>query len=208
MKKSERIFVWDGDECLISMISVFIIYINQHYGLKLKYEDFKSFSYEESIGIPEEDMVKIERQFYESPLYNEIKPKEGALEVVEYCSGNFHMPVVTGRSQCDEKYLIRTLDKLFESHHFGAIFHVGKNHERGLAIPKWKKCKEIGARLIIDDSANTVIDAGQNEVHGILVEAPWNRRIIELPKNVYKARTIFEVPDIIHRKEKIIWPEY
>lgn len=204
----QRIFVWDGDECLISMISMFIIHLNQEYGLKLKYEDFKSFSYEEAIGIPEEDMVKIERQFYQTALYDEIKPKEGAVEVVEYLSMNFHMPVVTGRSQCDERHMIKTLDKLFEPHHFGQIFHVGKNHERGLAIPKWKKCKEIGARLIIDDSANTVIHAGQNEVHGILVEAPWNRNVIELPKNVERVRTLYEIPDIIHRKEKEIWPEY
>ena len=206
MEKIEKIFVWDADECLISMIPAFIIYLNQEYGLKLKYEDFTDFSYEKVTRIPEEEMMKIERKFYETTLYDEIKPKEGAVEVVEHLSNDFCMPVVTGRSKCDEKHLIRTLDKLFRPHHFEEILHLGKNDSRGLIMPKWVKCKEIGARLIVDDNTSTVIHAAEKGIHAILMEAPCNRNVIDLPKEVYKAKTPYQVLDIIYEKEKIIWP--
>jgi uncharacterized HAD superfamily protein len=206
MKIQQKRAIWDADECLISMIPMFIIYLNKRLNLKLKYQDFTSFSYEAVTGIPEKEMKLLEREFYETTLYDEIEPKHGAVEVIEYLSKELNMDVATGRSKCDEIHLNRTISKLFKPHHFEKIFHLGKNDDVGLIIPKWLKCKERGASLIIDDSASTIINAGQNGIHGILVEAPWNKKVTDLPKIVTRARNNYEVAEIMIRKREIFWP--
>lgn len=205
MKKKK--ILWDADEVLIKTTPAFDAYLNQKFNLNLKYEDHITFDLTELLRMSEPEIKKEERLFYETDFYLNIEAKEGACEVIDYLSESYGHLIATGRSISDEKHLHLTLDRLFKPHHFSSVHHMGGEHGYSLKKQKWEKCREEGAGLVIDDYHKTVFNAANNGVYAILMTAPWNKGLTDLPKLVSRARNMYEAVDVIERKAKIIWPE-
>ena len=46
-----------------------------------------------------------------------------------------------------------------------------------------------------------LLHAAENGVHGVLVTKPWNKNVTDLPKLIHRARSLYEVLDIVVKNE-------
>lgn len=198
----------DADNSLIKTMEAFNEFHNLKYGTSMTISDYYSFDFTQVWNMPEQDVRRDEREFYHTDLYQNVAPLDGAFDAIDYLSQTYEILVMTGRGTDVAHHLPVTLENLFAQHHFHSIHHLGNQVNSALKIPKWQKCVEGGIPLIIDDYHKTVIHGAENGVHGILMTAPWNKYVYDLPSTVSRARNWEEVLEIIHKKEKIIWPDY
>jgi uncharacterized HAD superfamily protein len=172
---------------------------NQKYGTKTKMEDFTSFDIVSLWGISELDWWIREREFYKTKMYADMEPLPGAHELLEYLSMTGESHLLTGRGKDVEHFTFYKLRKDFKPHHFKGMHHTGPEFFDGPRESKAEVCKRIGAHILIDDLHTTLIGAAQQNITGILMTQPWNKRITDLPKNIYRARNLFEARDIIDK---------
>jgi uncharacterized HAD superfamily protein len=203
----EKRICCDADDVLIKTTLALNEFHNTKYGKSLTLSDYYTFDFTKVFNISEHDFRRDEREFYHTDLYLNVEPLEGAFQAIDYLSETCDILVMTGRGTDVAHHLPVTLEKLFAEHHFHSIHHLGEPFNSRLSVPKWKRCVEEGIPLIIDDYDKTIVHAAQNGIHGILVTAPWNKYIYDLPKIVDRARNWEEALEIIQKKEKIIWPD-
>ena len=194
----------DADDSLIQTTPVFNNFHNFKYGKNLRYEDYHIYDFSKIWEITNEQILADEVNFYESEFYNYIIPCPGAVEAVDYLSNEYGLDVITGRSKRNEIHLHYTLQKHFQRHHFSSITHLSM-YDTEKRIEKWEKCIELNNRLLIDDHCGHLIKAAEKNIHGILMEAPWNKNMTDLPKLITKVRNWEEVTETIEKNRNIIF---
>ncbi len=203
----EKRICCDADDVLLETTLALNEFHNIKYGKSLTLNDYHTFNLTKIWGINEHDVRRDEREFYHTDLYQNVIPLEGAFDAMNHLSEIYDILVMTGRGTDVAHHLPVTLDKLFAEHHFHSIHHLGEPFNSRLSIPKWKRCVEEGIPLIIDDYDKTILHAAENGIHGILMTTPWNKYIYDLPSIVTRVRNWDEVLEVIHKKEKVIWPD-
>ena len=201
----KRIIGIDADDCLIDTMRAFLDFYNQKYLTGFFVEDFRDFDLSKTFGINRLEVLEEERFFYKSHFYDKVQRIDGAYEALEYLSEEFENVVITARGVDVKEHLPKTISKLFDFHHFRDIYHVGGEGGINNRLQKWEVCKHLNSRLLIDDYHGHLLLAASNNIHGILMEKPWNKNVSDLPKCIYRARTWEEVLEIIEKKKEEIF---
>ncbi len=194
---------FDADDTIIYTLEMLNDFYNAKYNKKFSIEDYTSYDLYKIWGVSCEQTVEDIRMFYDSEFYGKIKTTTGAHEAVSYLSKKYDLHIVTSRSKDAEEYLNFTLSKLFLPDHFLDIHSIGYGPDSSMC--KWEKCKEINTPILIDDHHGHLISAAEQGMHGILIPAPWNKNITDLPKEIFRVRNLSEAVEVIEKNQKIIW---
>jgi len=164
---------FDIDGVLLNSQTPFLRYANQKYGTAYTFRDIRSFDFSSLFGISSHALAEDFHTFFRSPLYSSlIRPFSGAQQHVRALAQDHTLSAVTARPS---EYATLTTTSL--RHYFDGCFqHI--RHAQGASmekpVNKATSCKEIGARILIEDSLENACEAMQQGVPAVLIRRPWN----------------------------------
>lgn len=203
---TEEVIAFDGDDLLINTMYLFNQFYNEKYGTTFKFEDYWDFNLTNIWNISDNRIKELEREFHASHWGQLLEALEGAREIVCHLHNEgYRLPVITGRGVDLEGYLQSTLEKLFGLHHFSSVHHLGSGLTKNKTIPKYIRCLEEGASVLIDDFHGNLLPGVNYNIWGILVTKPWNKFIVDLPKKIIRVRNLYEAEEVIHKNRSLIW---
>eukprot|EP00397_Hematodinium_sp_SG-2012_P057065 GEMP01070984.1.p1 GENE.GEMP01070984.1~~GEMP01070984.1.p1 ORF type:complete len:217 (+),score=29.59 GEMP01070984.1:183-833(+) len=196
-RAARMIVAVDVDEVLGRYLSNYIEFVNNQYSMTLKFSDFHSYTFEEVINRSPEQTEETVRGFHESPYFEDLQLVPGsqeALKELQELGVEFH--VVTSRQQAIEKTTQEWVNK-----HYSGIFscvhvlnHFGGDGLRG--PPKFVKCAEIGASLLIDDSLSNCMGMAESGKRALLLDLGgtygWNKAE-SLPDSIKRVHSWSEI---------------
>ena len=164
---------FDVDGVLLNSQTPFLWYANQKYGTSYTFRDIRSFDFSSLFGISAHDLGEDFAAFFRSPTYTSlIRPFRGAQKYVRTLAQHHDLSVVTARP---EEYVSLTAESLHA--YFTGCFQ-GVHHTTEISFDqpanKAAACKEIGARILIEDSLENACEAMQQGVPAVLIRRPWN----------------------------------
>ncbi|KAI0768610.1 hypothetical protein BD413DRAFT_563434 [Trametes elegans] len=185
---SRPVIAVDMDDVLCKTNDAVAKWHNDTYGTKMTLDDFYYYYYwmNPYWGTPDETVEKVEK-IWQSDYLDKAEPVEGAYEgVLALKNLGYRLIVVTARQP-------RELDRSLEwiEKHFPALFDtiictgqsqetLTDEHELVTKLSKAEVCRKIGAKFLIDDSAENSIDcACANPPVPVLLfgDYAWNQRI-------------------------------
>jgi uncharacterized HAD superfamily protein len=167
----------DVDDTLVDYNLALRNWHNETYGTSLKFEDFKSYFFNEVWGGTMQEVIDKVEVFNKSGIPKKLSPMEDAVDAVSLLSRNGKkLFVVTSRPDYlkeDTEYLVNNLfpnkfsDILFSSNHYSKRENSGKT--------KAEICKELNG-FLIDDSLSYILQCQEEGVDAILFgNCPWNQ---------------------------------
>jgi 5'(3')-deoxyribonucleotidase len=156
----------DIDDVLFPFVLGMAEYHNHHKGTTLSPEDFTSFNFMDVWGGTQDETNSMIDGFMEAD-YLRLQPEPGAKEALARLKNDFDVVLVTARNQMFEANTV-----LWLRHHLPDLFKdvvfAGNPHDGRAYQPKGIICKELGARLLIDDHPLNLMSATECGVEGIL----------------------------------------
>ena len=150
---TKRVIAVDLDEVLGEFVPQLLQYHNTHYGTQLRLSDFHSYNFMEVWGGTRDEAVAKVYHFFTTPFFLHMPPIPAAYDTLHALSDRFMYHIVTARQHFIEPqtrtWIAEHYPNLFTSLLFGN--HYGQT---GAARSKADMCREIGASVLIDDSAD------------------------------------------------------
>ncbi len=176
----------DLDEVLAYSLQCEIDWHNHTHGTNLIREDYHDLNYMKVWNCTREEAVKRVLTYLQTDFFRNIEPFQGAIAGVNYLSGIDRLVIVTSRTdevrRQTEDWLDLYFPNKFAEVHFCNLFSgIGKK-----PVKKFKKCQDLGAHTIIDDSPNFTLECAQNGIRAILFDHLWNRKV-KLIENMERA---------------------
>lgn len=158
----------------------------------IKLSDITSYGLFEvkKIWVSFEEAVKIFYSFFESSSYPLTQPVSWAYEKLYLRKEQWHkLFVVTGRPKPYEEITKQRVEKHFPWIFSGFLF---MNQYTENEIPKSVLCKEKWIELLIDDTAQNILDMNSVWMPWFLINKPWNQWVHDskLLKRVYSRDEI------------------
>lgn len=175
MAEGKPVLAVDVDEVLAGFLPALVAFHNDRYGTSLQPGDFFSYQFHEVWGgSPEHSKAKMSL-FFESSYFYDIAPIEGAREHLLLLKRHFSLHIVTSRS-----FSVEAATKTWVDRHFPDVFtaiHFGNHYgSAGEVRSKPKMCLDIGAGLLIDDSALYAAQCAEAGIYVVLFgNYAWNR---------------------------------
>ncbi|MEK6760665.1 MAG: hypothetical protein AABX93_01955 [Nanoarchaeota archaeon] len=163
----------DCDDVLVDFIGTFVRFHNENYGTNLTRDDFHTFSFSKILGIGFDEGKRKSIEFMESlDLWN-AEPINHSREVLEKIknSGN-SLYLVTSRPELMGRITEEWLDRNFPNL-FLEIYFSRSAYTNSLMPNKANICKQIGAKVLVEDNPDHLINL--NETEALLYDAPWNK---------------------------------
>lgn len=183
----------DIDEVLAQFIPILAVYHNEIYGSNYTAESFVSYEFHRIWGgTVLECNAKVD-SFFESKYFkNDIIPVPGAKEALLILKEDFELHIVTARQHRYETQTREWIQKHFPN--IFTTFNFGNHYSTvGKSRSKSQMCTEIGAIMLVDDSALYAQQCSLNGIPVILFgDYAWNRDFIiedntEISKLVTRA---------------------
>ena len=142
----------DLDEVLGEFVPSLLSFHNAHYGTSLQLSSFHSYLFHEVWGGSFDDAVAKVHLFFASPYFLDMPPIPEAAPTLRALLPHCRFHVVTARQHSIEaqtrQWLHRHYPHIFSSILLGNHFsHAGRQRSKA------DMCQEVGARVLIDDSA-------------------------------------------------------
>ncbi|MBS3154524.1 hypothetical protein J4424_04415 [Candidatus Woesearchaeota archaeon] len=160
----------DMDDVLRDFMSHFILYHNRAYETSYTLSQFSSFNLSEILQISKEEETERLKQFYSSPEYLGIPPKDGAIEIIPKIAEKNDLIVISGLPKEERENSLFWINRYFperfsEAYFIGSIRNNRKSH----------LCYALGIPLLIEDSLDTAKECSSLGTRVILYDAPWNQ---------------------------------
>ena len=190
----------DLDEVLVGLMPQLIKYHNRYYKTSYIYNDFKSFFLWETWGGTKEETDKKIWNFYNSKLFEQALPIEGAIDAIEQLSTKYKLLVITSRPEKIRKKTKDWLRKYFPKKFNKVYFAYNFSYGVGNAKKKLDICQDLKIDLLIDDCLENVEEIGniQHKMQALLFDRPWNR--VSLPEKVTR---VYSWQEIVGKVNKI-----
>lgn len=193
-KSSKKIIAIDIDEVLADFLSDFVYFHNLMYKTSVRREDFKNYYLDEVLGIDRDEMHIRYLEFKVLSLLERLKPIKGAHQGIKKLIELEYVPhLLTARTKVTEKETRKWLDIHFKG--IDLPLHFARD-ERDKFKKKSIVCKEIGAKIIIEDHIDNALDCAENGIKVYLIDAPWNQSD-DLPKNVIRVKSWREITALL-----------
>ena len=194
-KPSKKVIAVDIDEVLADFISYFVYFHNLMYKTNTGKEDVKKYYLHEVFQTDREEMTIRYLEFKALHLIERLKPVKGSLSgIKELVKRGFEPHLVTARPQVIEKETLKWLD-----FHFKGIelpVHFTHKAQGGPQKKKSAICREIGAKILIDDHVDNALDCAANAIKVYLLDAPWNQRE-SLPGGIIRVKSWKEIIKVL-----------
>lgn len=190
----------DLDDVLAELLIGLDKYHNEIYKTNFSLEDHIDFDLSKIWKCSKEEMKKRVYDFYDSDfVIREVKPLEGAVEVIDKLSKEHDLVLITSRPEFLKQRTIDWLEKYFPSK-FNKVFFTSQFAEKNVLKTKGDLCLELGINLMIEDCFEYAMDCASKNVDVLLVDRPHNQ-IGDLPEKIRRVKNWEEIYLII--KEKI-----
>ncbi len=194
----------DIDQVLASTIEVFVEYHNEKYKTSLKMSDLTNYFFNEMTGDTLDGLFLKFDQFYASEYPDKILPLKGAVKSInDLITKNEHrLCVITSRPLSVEILTRKWLEKNFGNNLQNLYFAV-----LGTSRSKAEICKELGVKILIEDSLEFSEECRQYGTKVLLMDAPWNQKIlIDGITRVYSWVEVMVNIETIHEQFKQLTP--
>lgn len=193
----KKVIAVDADEILAAFLEHFLIYHNSRYETNLSKADVFSFKLEELFGIPEDEVLSRMNSYYEEGEVLKIEVVPGAIEGVNnLLKKGYELQIITARPPFYKEVTVEWVGKhfpdKFKQIHF-AFNPFNKNSEK---LTKAQICKQIGAKVLIDDNLVNALDCAKNGILVYLMDAPWNQ-VEDLPSNIVRVKSWSEIVSLL-----------
>lgn len=190
LEKHPIVIATDVDEVLADFVNDFLCWYNKINGTNFTREMLtESYELHESLGNTQTYWLSWMKRFYEEGHVRKVGVLEGAKNGLDMLSG-FETHAVTARPVLWHGHTVEWVAGGFPSVY--EVHSVEGFREKGR---KARKCKEIGARLIIEDGLPYAFECAEAGIKVVLMDAPWNRK--PLPKGVVRAYSWAEIPRLV-----------
>ena len=187
----------DVDDVLFPLVPLFVEYHNEQHGTSATANDFVTYRFEDSLGIPEDLFVERFRKFWTDGSLLTGGPDDQAQEAIRQLAERFDLEIVTSRWQDFEEDTITWLQKHFPDTFKNIHFANSISWHRGDKRDKASICQKLGATYFIDDSLDNVLQVAATGVESLLFgNYAWNQAD-ELPDNVRRVNDWNEVLEVL-----------
>jgi len=165
----------DIDEVLAGFLDTFLRYYNQKHKTHWNKDQMTDYyRLEKDLETTEEHIVQEISLFNESPLFAEMKPVKGSLEGVAELKKSNHLYLITGRKSelkvPTEEWLNKYFGDSFKEIYFTNLFSEYK-------VSKSKVCKDIGAKLLIEDIPEIALECAKEGIDVLVPSYSWNKKL-------------------------------
>ncbi len=171
MKKKDKLGI-DLDDVLLSCNASLAVFHNSRYGTNYGIEDVTTWDLENVWGCTKEEAIRRVYEWFDSDAHDESEPVSGSIDATLELSIQYELHIITARHSRTrvktQKWIDRHFPQVFSGLHF-------TNHFENGARLKSEVCREIGARLLFDDSLANSKDVASDGMTGILFDYPWNQ---------------------------------
>lgn len=193
----KEVIAVDADEILAAFLEHFLIFHNSRYKTNLVKEDVLTFKLEDLFGIQEKEVLRRMDEYYEEEHVFGIETVPGSIEGVStLLERGYELQIITARppiyKQITVEWVEKHFPKKFNQIHF-AFNPFNKNSER---LTKAQICKQIGAKVLIDDNLVNALDCAANGITVYLMDAPWNKHT-DLPENIIRVKSWDEITSLL-----------
>ncbi len=187
MPKKDIIAV-DIDEVLYPFLKEFVADHNLKFKTNLKVENFSTYEFEDSLGINRRK--SIQRIYDFSSKTDQINPepikdsKDAILKIAKF----YDLVIITSRHPQYRDITVKWLNRHFKNV-FKSVHLIG--YHKIIQNPVYKSdiCLAIGAKHIIDDSLDNILDCAKKGINGILFgDYPWNQGNLNKFKNITRLK--------------------
>ena len=194
----------DLDEVLGEFVPSLLRFHNARYATRLQLSDFHSYLFNEVWGGSLDDAVLKVHEFFASQYFLNMPTIPEAAPVLRRHAPHCAYVIVTARQleieQQTREWVERHYPRLFNGILFGNSFGL-----RGAARTKAEMCAEIGARLLIDDSATHARAVAPTVDHVLLYDRDaqymWSKgkpeHDLDMPANVRRVHSWQEIDDFL-----------
>lgn len=200
MKSPRKIIAVDIDEVLANFVDYFIEYHNLEYKTSISRDKFITFELNEVFEVTLEEMNLKFAKFKDQGHNLKLEPIRGSKEAIDNLIKKGYEPhIVTSRPEMIKKDTEEWIDR-----HFPNKFHKLHYSYNKYLEPSFKNktkaeiCKMIGARILIEDNLDLAVDAAQNGIIILLMDAPWNQTE-SLPDNIIRVKSWEEILEKIDK---------
>ena len=196
----KRVIAVDLDEVLGEFVPQLLRYHNAHYGTQLALSDFHSYNFMEVWGGTRDEAVAKVHHFFTTPYFLHMPPIPDALPTLRSLAHRHTYHIVTARQHAiapqTHHWIATHYPNTFTSLLFGN--HYGQT---GAARTKAEMCEEVGASVLIDDSAEHA-RAVSGVVEWVLLfdragSYMWNKgkaeHDVDMPSNVKRVHSWAEI---------------
>ena len=187
----------DVDEVLYPLVQLFVEYHNNNHDTDAVFEQFYSYSFEKSLGLPKDKFIERIASFAEQGNFASKDPIEGTKIAIAELSKHYDLQIVTSRWESWQQHTITWLQSHFPDTFSEVHFANSIPWQRGEEYSKLAICKRIGAQYFIDDSLENATDVAAGGIKSFLFgDYPWNQTA-KLPENVSRVKDWNEVLEIL-----------
>ena len=166
---------FDLDEVLADFNSKLLQFHNENYGTNFAVSDLHSYNLWETWGGTREQAIQKVFRFYESPYFENIKPFDEAIGIIEKLSKNNELVIITSRPTQLESvttdwvhiFFPQKFSKILLTHHYSNDGKIGKEKD--------EVCSQESIDVIVEDSLEWAQKCSRRNVKAILLDRPWNQ---------------------------------
>lgn len=183
----------DIDEVTADFISYFIYFHNLMYKTQMSRDKMEDYYLHEAFDVEKEEMWIRFAEFRAFHLLERVVPVKGAIEGIKRLIKMGYKPhFVTARPQEIEKETKAWFKIHFKEKNFPIYFTHSSSGIRPQKKKKSQICKEIGAKILIDDHLSNALDCAENGILVYMLDTPWNKRD-SLPSNIIRVKSWKEI---------------
>lgn len=186
----------DLDDVLAELLIGLDKYHNEIYQTNFSLEDHTDFDLSKLWKCSKEEMRKRVYDFYDSDfVIEEVKPLEGAVEVVDKLSKKHDLILITSRPDFLKQRTVDWLERYFTGK-FREIFFTSQFATKNVSKTKGDLCLELGINLMIEDCLEYARDCASKNIDVLLVDRPHNQTK-NLPEKIRRVKNWWEIDEIL-----------
>ena len=191
----------DIDDTLLDFIGNYLIFHNQKYKTNLKREDFKTYSFNHSLGGTMNKAVNTVGEFYKTEIFKKIRPFSNSIDVINNLKKKYDLFIITSRPDFMVDETKEWINKYFPNK-FSDIFfsynHYTKRKNNGKT--KAEICSDLEISILIDDSLEYALNCAEKGVKVLLLNARWN--LNGEHENIIRVKNWEEILEKLKEEEK------
>jgi len=192
---------FDLDDVLAELTKVLIEYHNRLLGTRFVLDDHKEYNLWETWGGTREEAIAEVLEFYASTYMDTVEPVEGAVETTNKLAKKHALSIITSRPADLTENTHKWVDKYYRGI-FKEIYLTNHVSIAGANTRKADICIQTGVDVMVEDCMKYAQECAEAGILTMLYERAWNKKYIELPKNMIRVYNMNHLEAEIEKLER------